>query len=204
MDPWFVLQSRPTCQAVALASVANATGARAWAPRKRERVVLPRLGLSVVERWLFGSYLFTDAALEDASVWHAVAKCQGVARVLGGLAPWRLREGVVEELQSRLDDDGFLTGEEAERALMRFAVGDEARVVEGPFVGNVGRVAEVRFDAVLILLALLGRENGVWVDQGQLWLTPKDDAPAEPAEAARAARRYDKVVRGRFWNRNHG
>jgi transcription antitermination factor NusG len=122
-----------------------------------------------------------SAQTHSAALWHALAACPGIARVLGGMRPWAISAQVVAELRARLDSDGFLTGAEADAALLRFAPGDTAQIVDAlhPLNGHSGVVVSAEQRRVLILLRLLGRENAVYVRQEQL--ISAERAPQEAA-----------------------
>lgn len=190
--PWYVVQSRSLFQDIVVEGL-RARGYQAWLPKERT-ISVERGVVRVIERNMFGTYLFVGGFnLAAADHWQVVAGQRGVARILGGERPAPLLGAVVAALRARVDEDGFLTGEEAEQVLVRFAKGDAVQILAGPFTGHLGSVEFAQFRRVRVLLSFLGRSKGVWI--GQEHLAPVAELNETPRGISSC-----KQGRGYLWN----
>ena len=113
-----------------------------------------------VERPLFPRYLFVALDL-CVDRWRAVHSTFGVSDlVFGGETPLAVPEGIVEEIRSREDENGFVTL----RLPAGVRPGSKIRLIDGIFAETMGLVERVNDQyRVSILLQLLGREVRVFV-----------------------------------------
>lgn len=104
---------------------------------------------------LFPSYLFVAMDVEETR-WRAISSTSGVRRLIcNGNDPVPLPAGIVEDLQSRMDDSGFVQN----RAIVPFRPGEAVQVLDGPLANQIG-LFECATDEerVVLLLDILGRE----------------------------------------------
>jgi len=151
---WYVVQFKPNCAAIAQRQLSR-QGFSTFLPRHRrtER----RTGrFHEALRPLFPGYVFVSFD-PSAGHWRAINSTPGVTRLVSFNArPAPLPEGLVEALQLRCDAQGLLRPVEA------LAVGDRARVTEGPFADFVVRIEAVSDDQRLwVLFDLMGCQSRV-------------------------------------------
>jgi transcription antitermination factor NusG len=94
-----------------------------------------------VEQPMFPGYLFARFDLSNPR-WHGVFDVAGVRGLVaeGGL-PTPMPSGVVEGLQAA-EINGAIAGS-TPVAMLPFAVGDRARIDDGPFAGHNGTITEL-------------------------------------------------------------
>jgi transcriptional antiterminator RfaH len=152
MTRWYVVSTQPHQEARAVANLCR-QGFDTWLPllqrarrhaRRVDRVIVP----------LFPGYLFVALDLGIAR-WRSINGTFGVVKLLcNGDMPQAVPDGLVDELMSRRDTNGFVRPPPK-----AFVVGQGLRVAEGPFAdlegiyeGMSGR------DRVVLLLNMLGRK----------------------------------------------
>jgi transcriptional antiterminator RfaH len=103
---------------------------------------------------LFPGYAFVAIELQ----WHTARWTPGVVRiVLDGGVPARVPDAVIAEIRAR-ERNGLVELPKRET----FHVGDQVRILQGPFAGHLGLYAGMRaHERVLVLLALLGGQQRV-------------------------------------------
>jgi transcriptional antiterminator RfaH len=150
---WFVAQTHPRKERVALRHLANQDFGPFLPSIRRTRRHGGRFE-SVLEP-LFPGYVFVAIDVETQR-WRSVNGTLGVTRLLtDGDRPLPVRGGFVEALRERADRNGVIAGA-AESGLRP---GDQVRFSSGPFAELVGRVASLpSAERVDVLLNVLGRE----------------------------------------------
>ena len=110
----------------------RAWGVDAFLPKVGEARRNPFTGeLSRVVKPLFPRYLFTRFNLNDSL--HKVRYTRGVHSVVSfGKHPIQVDDEIMEIIKSRTDDDGFVRLDDGIR------VGDEVKIIDGPFKGLLG------------------------------------------------------------------
>ena len=160
-ERWYVVQTLPNREVNARAQL-EAQGFRTFLPRYVKTVRHARK-LMTVSAPFFPRYLFVALDL-GRDRWRSVNGTFGVARLLmGDQCPMPVPSGVVESLAARCGPDGHL------QLADRLAVGEQVRLLSGPFADMVGRLA--RLDGggrVQVLLRLLGGEVAVTVARAAL------------------------------------
>ena len=151
---WFVAQTL----------AAREPGANEQLKRQGFRTFLPYVMRNVsharkvrrIRTPLFPGYLFVGLDLQRDR-WRSVNGTYGVSRlIMGAETPLPVPRGIVEALISHAGDDGLCV------AGPGFAVGQDIRVVEGPFAQVLGRI--VRLDGngrVRALLEIMGGQVSV-------------------------------------------
>ncbi|SLN74165.1 hypothetical protein ROJ8625_04018 [Roseivivax jejudonensis] len=116
-------------------------------------------GMRTGERPLFPGYVFVrfDPAGDS---WRAINATRGITRLVVSdpRRPRALPEGFIEGLRARCDGSGTLQEPD------RIAVGDEIRILSGPFADIVARVEDLTSDQRLrLLIDLMGQATRVEV-----------------------------------------
>lgn len=160
---WYLVQLKPNGQNVAITNLTR-QGIRVFHPHHRTS---QRRGQRFIEVTapLFPGYLFVKL---DTSPPHfrSVNGTLGVAKLVSfGDTPRALPRGLMTELMSRCDPDGFL------KPQVDLPEGTEVKIISGPFSQFMARVAAARpGERVWIILDLMGHETRVAVDRSNLLL----------------------------------
>lgn len=106
-------------------------------------------GPKSVERKLFPGYVLVKMVMNDES-WYIIRNTRGVTSFVGpGSKPVPLTEREVMAL-----------GVETMEIKLSFEVGDNVKVIDGPFDGNIGIVDEISVPkgTVIVNISMFGRE----------------------------------------------
>ena len=156
---WYVVQTHANAEMKASMHLSR-QGFEIYLPRFLKRRRHARR-VEIVPMPLFPRYLFV--AVDIASQrWRSIHSTIGVSRLLcNGDEPALVSRSIVEQLQSRQDDRGFIKLDPKPL----FAPGDKVRVVEGVFSACFGLFEGMTdHQRVSILLDLLGRKVRVVLD----------------------------------------
>lgn len=127
-----------------------------------EEVVELRKGRKVTsERKFFPGYVLVKMELNDQT-WHMVNDTPKVSGFLGGGGrPQPLSEREVDKILRQVED-----GMEKPKPKVTFAVGENVRVIDGPFVSFNGVVEEVDEDKtrLKVSVSIFGRATPVELD----------------------------------------
>nr|CRH06692.1 Transcription antitermination protein [Candidatus Magnetococcus massalia] len=127
-----------------------------------EEVVELRKGTKVTsERKFFPGYVLVKMDLNDET-WHLVKDVPKVAGFLGGGGrPQALSESEVEKILRQVE-----VGMEKPKPKVTFSVGENVRVIDGPFVSFNGLVEEVDEDKtrLKVSVSIFGRATPVELD----------------------------------------
>jgi transcriptional antiterminator NusG len=126
----------------------------------------------VVSKKLFPGYLYIRMELDDES-WYVVRNTPGVTGFVGGGAkPVPLTRKSVEDVLGvpKLDEEGGFTTEKKARPRLEFEVGEQVRVVTGPFADFNGVINEIDVDRsrFKVLVNIFGRETPVELEFGDV------------------------------------
>lgn len=151
---WYVVQTQPRAESQAISHL-EMQRYIVFCPRYR-RTIRHARKTKIALAPLFPSYIFTRFRASHDQ-WRSINGTRGVVRLLmqDGI-PQPLPSGVVEGLQAKLRADGTFDWTSALR------VGDEVRIIDGPFAELLGTLEYL--DAagrVRVLLELLGRSVSV-------------------------------------------
>lgn len=115
-----------------------------------------------IERRLFPGYLLAQIALNDES-WKLL---RSIPKVLGLLGQERNVPSVIPEEDVRKIVQQVEAGMAAPRPRLLFIVGENVRVVDGPFRDFTGTVASINFkrSRVRVALSVFGRPTPVDLD----------------------------------------
>jgi transcriptional antiterminator NusG len=115
-------------------------------------------------RKFFPGYMFVQMVMEDRT-FHLVKNTPKITGFLGGTKPTPVPEKQITGLQANITE-----GKQKPRAKITFEVGDNVRVVEGPFSNFSASVEEVKQDKqkVKVLVSIFGRATPVELDFTQV------------------------------------
>jgi len=127
---------------------------------------------TVVPKKVFPGYLLVRMYLDDDS-WRVVRDTPGVTGFVGGGAqPTPLSRKDVEGILGMGGDDKEAGGaaEKKARPRLAFDVGEQVRVVAGPFADFNGAISEINMDQskLKVLVNIFGRETPVELEFGQV------------------------------------
>jgi transcriptional antiterminator RfaH len=159
-DPrWYVVQTQPHSERKALSHLIR-QGFETYLPQYLKKRRHARK-TEIVPAPLFPRYLFVLFDIATQS-WRPIRSTIGVNQlVCQGESPASVCHGVVEGLRGREDESGFV------RLInpLRFARGDQVRVLDGVFSNWVGLFEGMTDEErVTVLLELLGRKVRVVMD----------------------------------------
>jgi transcriptional antiterminator NusG len=126
---------------------------------------------TVVPKKVFPGYLLVRLNLDDDS-WRVVRDTPGVTGFVGGGAkPTPLSRKEVEAILGVEKIEGGVSGEgKKARPRLEFDVGEQVRVVTGPFADFNGAISEINVDQskLKVLVNIFGRETPVELEFGQV------------------------------------
>jgi len=126
---------------------------------------------TVVPKKVFPGYLLVRLNLDDDS-WRVVRDTPGVTGFVGGGAkPTPLSRKEVESILGVEKVEGGVPGEgKKARPRLEFDVGEQVRVVTGPFADFNGAISEINVDQskLKVLVNIFGRETPVELEFGQV------------------------------------
>ena len=153
MDRWYVAQTHPLSEHMALSHLAR-QGFQAYLPQYLKRRRHSRR-TDIVKRPLFPSYLFIKMDVGRIR-WRAIRSTVGIRTLIcNGDKPSAVPNGIVEDIRSREDDKGVVPLREP----LPFAKGETVRVTHGAICDQVGLFdCASDEERVYVLLDLLGRQ----------------------------------------------
>ena len=151
VEHWYLVQVKPNRHRLAERNLAR-QGFKCFQPLLR---ATERRGAQFrsISRPLFPGYLFV--AFDPARApWRKINSTAGVARLLSlGNRPQVVPQGLVADLQARLDPEGHVT------LLDELNEGDRVQIQSGPFAGFLAEVARLAPEArAHLLVDLMGRQ----------------------------------------------
>jgi transcriptional antiterminator NusG len=124
----------------------------------------------VVQRKLYPGYLYIRMALDDES-WYVVRNTPGVTGFVGsGAKPVPLPRRDVEDIIGIPVDDDNVVIEKKARPRLEYEVGEQVRVVTGPFTDFNGVISEIDVERsrFKVLVNIFGRETPVELEFGDV------------------------------------
>jgi transcriptional antiterminator NusG len=125
---------------------------------------------TVVPKKVFPGYLLVRMNLDDDS-WRVVRDTPGVTGFVGGGAkPTPLSRKEVEAILGVEKEEGVPGEGKKARPRLEFDVGEQVRVVTGPFADFNGAISEINVDQskLKVLVNIFGRETPVELEFGQV------------------------------------
>lgn len=116
-------------------------------------------------RKFFPGYMFVQMVLDDRTM-HLVKNTPKITGFLGGTKPTPVPDSQITGVQSNMAEGG----QRKTKARVTFDIGDNVRVVEGPFANYAATVQEVKPDKqkVKVLVSMFGRATPVELDFNQV------------------------------------
>jgi len=124
----------------------------------------------VVQKKVFPGYLLLRMDLDDNS-WYVVRNTPGVTGFVGsGARPTPLMRGEVEDILGTGGTDEGPAVEKKARPRLEYEVGEQVRVVAGPFADFNGLISEIDVDRskLKVLVNIFGRETPVELEFGDV------------------------------------
>ncbi|HEY4398005.1 MAG TPA: transcription termination/antitermination protein NusG [Acidimicrobiia bacterium] len=124
----------------------------------------------VVPKKVFPGYLLVRQELDDDS-WYVVRNTPGVTGFVGsGAKPTPLSQREVEDILGSGKVEGAEVAQKKARPRLEFEVGEQVRVVSGPFADFNGAISEIDVDRskLKVLVNIFGRETPVELEFGQV------------------------------------
>ncbi|HEX9058414.1 MAG TPA: transcription termination/antitermination protein NusG [Ktedonobacterales bacterium] len=120
-----------------------------------------------VSRKIFPGYVLVDMVLDEES-WHAVRNTPGVTGFVGGTStePVPLQEHEIRYILKEPVKGGEEAPKKPPKPKITFAVGQNVKVIDGPFAEFIGTVHEIypERNKVTVLVSFFGRETPVQLD----------------------------------------
>ena len=113
------------------------------------------------QRKIFPGYLLVQMELNEET-WHIVKDTPKITGFAGdSMKPAPLSEKEVEEILSQIKE-----GVSKARPKVSFNIGDDVRVIDGPFVNFIGTIEEVKPEKrkLKVLVSIFGRSTPVELD----------------------------------------
>lgn len=117
----------------------------------------------ISKRKVFPGYVLVEMIMTDDS-WYVVRNTPGVTGFVGtGAKPIPLNEGEAKIIIKQM-------GMEEPKAKISFAVGENVRVISGPFESFIGVIEEIDVDKakVKVVVSMFGRETPIELDFTQI------------------------------------
>jgi transcription termination/antitermination protein NusG len=124
----------------------------------------------VVQKKVFPGYLLVRMELDDDS-WYVVRNTPGVTGFVGsGAKPTPLSRREVEDILGVGKVEGVEVAQKKARPRLEFEIGEQVRVVAGPFADFNGAISEIDVDRskLKVLVNIFGRETPVELEFGQV------------------------------------
>jgi transcriptional antiterminator NusG len=130
-----------------------------------ENVQTTRGGRQRVEqRKFYPGYVFVQMEMNEQT-WHLVKETPKVTGFIGNQNPTPVPEKEIESITRAVTE-----GSAGAKARIAFDVGDQVRVIDGPFANFSGSVEEVKADRqkVKVLVTIFGRPTAVELNYNQV------------------------------------
>jgi transcriptional antiterminator NusG len=116
------------------------------------------------EKVLYSGYLYFESTgrLTDDEL-KGIALIPNIMGMMGDKTPVQLRESDIRRI---LKDDALENHVDSKR--LKYQIGEEVKVIDGPFVSFIGNITEMREDKVIVEIKIFGRNNPVSLNIGQI------------------------------------
>ena len=115
-------------------------------------------------RKFFPGYVLAKMEMTDET-WYLVAKTPKVTGFLGGKKPTPITEAEANRILNQVQE-----GVEHVKACVKYEIGEQVQVIDGPFASFVGIVEEVdaEKERLKVSVSIFGRATPVDLDYGQV------------------------------------
>lgn len=116
------------------------------------------------DKILYSGYLYFEASGRlTADELKGISLIPNIMGMMGDKTPVQLRESDIRRI---LKDDALEFHVDAKR--LKYQIGEEVKVIDGPFVSFIGNITEMREDKVIVEIKIFGRNNPVSLNVGQI------------------------------------
>ncbi|MCQ2612561.1 MAG: transcription termination/antitermination protein NusG [Treponemataceae bacterium] len=122
-----------------------------------------------ISKKLLPSYIMAELDLPDFG-WKdtcaTIRRIQGVTGFVGAASNVKPRPIPVEEAKALLQKTGEIKGEKTTRMKQTFSVGEQVKIIDGPFATFEGSIEEVNMEKskLRVIVGIFGRATPVEVD----------------------------------------
>lgn len=130
--------------------------ARFVCPTEKELVAVKNKKV-LREKVLYSGYLYFEATGKLTSdELKGIALIPNIMGMMGDKTPVQLRESDIRRI---LKDDALDNHVDAKK--LKYQIGEQVKVTDGPFVSFFGHITEMRDDKVIVEIKIFGRNNPV-------------------------------------------
>ena len=169
---WYIVNTQTSCEQMAKASIEERVRSL-HLEEKFGQILIPSENVTEMvkgkkatrSRKFFPGYIFVQMVMEDAT-WHLVRNASKVTGFVGGkVKPPEVPEEEVMRVTRQME-----IGAEKVAPKVKFSVGENVTVTDGPFSGFNGAVEEINQEKakVKVLVSIFGRPTPVELDFAQV------------------------------------
>lgn len=165
---WYIVNVQTGCEATAKSAIEERIRSNKWEPLFGEILIPSENVVQLVKgqkqtksRKFFPGYIFVNMVLNDET-WHMVKNSSKVSGFVGG----KVRPPEVPEHEVLRVTQQMTVGAEKPRSKIKFTIGENVTVVDGPFSSFNGTVEDVNEEKgkVKVLVSIFGRPTPVELD----------------------------------------
>lgn len=165
---WYIINVQTSCEQMAKASIEERVRSLNMADKFGQILIPSENVVELVKgkkatraRKFFPGYIFVQMQMED-STWHLVKNASKVTGFVGGkVKPPEVPEEEVMRVTKQME-----VGAEKIQPKVKFSIGENVTVIDGPFSGFNGAVEEINPEKgkVKVLVSIFGRPTPVELD----------------------------------------
>lgn len=168
---WYVVNVRSSCEKKVAASLNEQIVLKNMAELIQEVMVPTEEVLEIkkgkkvsTERKFFPGYILVKMELNDET-WHMVKNTPNVSGFLGGRKPQAITEEEANRILTQVQD-----GVDRPKAGVSFDIGEEVRVIDGPFSSFIGLVEDIdnAKGKIKVSVSIFGRATPVELEFSQV------------------------------------
>lgn len=165
---WYIVNTQTSCEQMAKASIEERVRSLHMEDKFGQILIPSENVVELVKgkkatrsRKFFPGYIFVQMLMED-STWHLVKNASKVTGFVGGkVKPPEVPEDEVMRVTKQME-----MGAEKVQPKVKFSIGENVTVIDGPFSGFNGAVEEINQEKgkVKVLVSIFGRPTPVELD----------------------------------------